>query len=196
MDRTQKDFNDLTFAQQYIKGHTKMLREVGNQYVKKLRKLNFNVGKILDAGCGFGEMDIVLAKNFPSCEITGIDLSEPLLNHANQLKEFNDLNERIHFLKGDINKLPFENQSFDVVFCINMVHWVDNPQQMLNEINRVLKPEGHLYIKDLRYSWLKILENEIGYAFTLTKAREVIGSSDLSGRGIFIKKWLWWEYEV
>ena len=68
------------------KKHKKIIEKQGYGYAKKLASLGFEKGKILDAGCGFGSMDAVLAKEIPECEIIGIDLSEPLLEYANLRK--------------------------------------------------------------------------------------------------------------
>ena len=196
MSRNNKDFNDPAFARKYINHHTKLLRKIGRQYVDKLKKRDFKNGKILDAGCGFGEMDIVLANHFPESEIIGIDSSEPMLEYANEIKYTDTGYDNIQFMKGDVTSLLFEDQSFDIVFCVNMVHWIDYPLAMLNEINRVLKSTGYLFVKDLRYSWLKILEDEIGKAYSISEAKELIQKTDLWGRGKLTNNLLWWNYEI
>lgn len=197
MGRDNKDdFNDPVFARKYINHHTKLLKKIGLQYAEKLKNRDFENGKMLDAGCGFGEMDIVLANHFPESEIIGIDLSEPMLEYANEIKFTDTGYDNIQFNKGDITRLLFEDQSFDVVFCVNMVHFIDNPHAMLNEINRVLKPTGYLFIKDLRYSWLKILEDEIGKAYSISEVKKLIQKTDLRGRGKLTNNLLWWNYEI
>jgi ubiquinone/menaquinone biosynthesis C-methylase UbiE len=195
MKREKKDFNDPWFTQIYIKNHSKLQEKLGFQYTKKLSGLQFRKGKILDCGCGFGAMDIVIAREFPDCEISGIDLSDPLLDHANQLKEKSELSDRISFTKGDVTEMPFNDNTFDVVFNINMVHWIDQPVKMLKEIKRVLKTNGFLFIKDLRYSWLWILEGEIKYALKTNDAAALIKEAGLE-KGILTSSLLWWEYEI
>jgi hypothetical protein len=66
---------------------------------------------------------------------------------------------------------------------------------MLNEIKRVLKPNGYLFIKDLRRSWLGIFESEIKSAFSLNEAKKLIRQAKLR-RGTFSKSILWWNFEV
>ena len=146
-------------------------------------------------GCGFGAMDAVLAKEIPECEIIGIDLSEPLLEYANYSVRDTDIEERVKFKKGDVQKLYFEENTFDVVFSTNMVHGVSKPIIMLNEIERVLKPDGYLFIKDLRRSWLGMFESEIKSAFSLDEAKKLIEQSELR-KGTFSKSVLWWNFEV
>ena len=81
------------------------------------------------------------------------------------------------------------------MFSTNMVHGVSKPIIMLNEIERVLKPDGYLFIKDLRRSWLGIFESEIKSAFTLDEAKKLIEQSELR-KGTFSKSVLWWNFEV
>jgi ubiquinone/menaquinone biosynthesis C-methylase UbiE len=191
----KKDFNDKNFAELYIKKHYKILRKLGYYYVRKLENMGFDGGRIIDVGCGFGEMCKVLAEEIPGCEVVGVDLSKPLLNYARESVFEKSIKNRVKFEIGNVEKMSFENGSFDVVFNVNMVHWVSDPISMLNEIERILKPEGYLFIKDLRYSWLRVFENEIGNAFTFVQARNLISDSSLR-EGTFSSSLLWWNFEA
>jgi len=73
MKKYKKDFSNKDFADYYIKRHKKIIEKLGYDYAKKLASMGFKKGKILDAGCGFGGMDIVLAKRISECEIIGIN---------------------------------------------------------------------------------------------------------------------------
>jgi len=195
MKAREKDFNNIEFAGEYSKKHARLLRKWGNIYAKKLVKRNFVNGKILDMGCGSGEMMVALASYFPECEITGIDISHPLLEYASRLKIIHHLNDRVQFINGDVKKMAFEDNYFDVAFNVNMVHFIDDPIPMLNELERVLKPDGYLFIKDLRYSWLKIFELEIENSYKIKKAKELLKGSNLRN-GLFSKSLLWWNFEA
>lgn len=151
-------------------------------------------GKILDVGCGFGATDLILAKQFADSEIVGIDLSEPLLRLAREAAEAANLGERARFEKADVQQIPFEDHSFDVVVNINMVHLVENPIRMLNEIKRVLLPGGILFIADLRRSLLGVIEGEIKSSLTLAEARDLFSQSGLRA-GKFSWGFLWWRFE-
>jgi ubiquinone/menaquinone biosynthesis C-methylase UbiE len=191
----RKDFNEKSFAGLYIKKHKKILRKLGYYYARKLKDAGFCEGKIIDVGCGFGEMCMVLAEEFPDCEAVGVDLSVPLLDYARANITDESIKNRVKFEMGNVEKMSFENDSFDVVFNVNMVHWVNDATSMLNEIERILKPQGYLFIKDLRYSWLRVFEKEINNAFTLTQAKEMIGDSELR-EGAFSSSLLWWNFEA
>jgi ubiquinone/menaquinone biosynthesis C-methylase UbiE len=75
-----------------------------------------------------------------------------------------------------------------------MVHLVEHPVRMLNEIERVLIPGGFLYIADLRRSWLGSLEREIKSGLTIAEARQLFNSSNLRP-GDFAWGLLWWRFE-
>jgi len=105
MKSNKKNFNVPDFARHYIKSRGKILRKLGHNYAKRLKKLNIVEGKILDSGCGSGHMIITLATQLPSCEFIGIDISDPLLEYANHLKIIHNLNDRVQFIKGDVKKI-------------------------------------------------------------------------------------------
>ena len=193
MNKKNKNFHEPQFAAKYIKKHSKLLDKLGKQYARRLHKLNFNKGKILDAGCGFGQMDLAIIKEFPLCELIGLDLSKPLLDHAKDLSIQNNFGDRLKFINGDVTQMPFDDNEFDVVYNINMVHFVDEPVLMLNEIARVLKPNGLFFIKDLKHSCLCLFENEINFALSFNQAKKLIRNTYLKG-GTYKKSLLWWEY--
>lgn len=188
-------FNNEDYANDYAKKHEKMANKFGQEYSGKLTSRGFRKGRIIDVGCGFGGTAIVLAKNFPESEVLGIDLSEPLLSLANQTARAVNLEKRLKFEIGDAERIPYGNDSFNVVLNINMVHLVENPIQMLNEIERVLSPEGFLFIADLRRSWLGLIEKEIKSALTLGEAKELFRGSNLR-KGVFSSSSIWWRFET
>jgi ubiquinone/menaquinone biosynthesis C-methylase UbiE len=195
MKRPERNFCDRDFAEYYIANHKKMAKRLGLGYAAKLRGFGFSKGRILDAGCGFGGMDLVLADKLPECEITGIDISEPLLQYAVSSVQGTPAGQRIRFERGDATTLRFEDNSFDVVFCIGVLHLVDRPRVLLDEMERVLTPAGILFIADIRRSWIGLFEKECSRAFRFAQARELVKSSSIrSGR--FSKDLLWWRFET
>lgn len=191
----EKNFNDEDFAEEYAKKHRKMAERFGQEYSEKLLRRGFQKGKILDTGCGFGGTDIALAQKFPDSEVVGIDLSDPLLQKAKLLAQSTNLGGRIRFENADVQQIPYGDKSFDVVLNLNMVHLVKNPVKMLNEIERVLVPNGLLFIADLRRSWVGLIEKEIKSALTLEEARNLFSQSSLR-KGIFSTSLVWWRFEA
>lgn len=191
----QRVFNDIHFADTYAKRHKKMAEKFGREYVKKLHSHNFKKGRILDMGCGFGGTDVVLANAFPSCEIIGVDLSEPLLQRADLLARSSNLETRLRFEKVDVHELPYEDNSFEVVLNINMLHIVLDPVKMLDEIERVLVPGGFLFIADIKRSWNVVIEEAFKSAMTLNEARGLFNQSRIR-EGSFSSNVLWWKFEA
>ncbi|MGD8794646.1 MAG: class I SAM-dependent methyltransferase [Anaerolineae bacterium] len=188
-------FRDEDYAARYAQQHQKMAENLGRQVAKKLHSRGFQGGKILDVGCGSGATAIILAQAFPQSEILGIDLSEPLLRLATQAAQATGLDDRIRFKTGDAEQMPYEDNSFDVALSLNMVHIVERPVQMLDEIERILAPDGSLFVVDLRRSWLGLFEREMKSSFTLEEAKTLLAQSDLRA-GSFSSSLIWWRFEV
>ena len=187
-------FVDEAFAQRYARQHRKMAEGFGREYAGKLVSRGFSAGKIIDVGCGFGGLNIILAHRFVDSEIVGIDLSDPLLQLANQSAQAANLGDRVRFEKADVHQIPYPDDSFDVVINTNLVHLVDDAVQMLNEIERILVPDGRLFIVDVRRSWLGIFDKTFKSALTLDEARELVSRSSLR-EGSFSSSLLWWRFE-
>ena len=188
-------FTDAAFAQEYAQKHRQMAERFGHEYAAKLSARGFWAGRVLDVGCGFGATHLILAERFAEAAFTGIDLSDPLLELARTAAEAAGVGERVRFEHADVQQIPYEDDSFDVVLNANMVHLVENPVQMLDEIERVLAPGGTLLIADLRRSWLGWIEREIRSALTVAEARELFGRSAVRP-GAFTQDLLWWRYET
>jgi len=92
----------------------------------------------LDIGCGGGIITEDLASF--SNNVSGIDLSQASLNTAKQHAEEAGL--RINYHHGAAENLPFEDHSFDLVTCCDVLEHVDDLPKVINEISRVLKPGG------------------------------------------------------
>lgn len=100
---------------------------------------------ILDLGCGTGKMLNRILKNYPSIKAIGYDFSAEMLREA---QEKNNYPEQISFVEGNVETLPFPDNSFDAVFnSISFLHYPD-PEKVLREIKRVLKPQGKYYLAD------------------------------------------------
>lgn len=191
----ERVFSSEEFAERYAQQHWKMAEKFGHQYAQKLVSQGFDQGKIIDVGCGFGATNLVLAERFVESEIVGIDLSEPLLELARGAAAEVNLGGRIRFDKADVYQIPYPDDTFDVVLNINMVHLVDNPIKMLNEIERILITGGFLYIADLRRSFLGLFEAEIRSGLTIAEAREMFDQSEIRP-GDFSWGLLWWRFEA
>ena len=98
--------------------------------------------KILDVGCGLGILASEIAERYPNCEITGIEYSQNQLDQAP--KDISNLN----FMQGDAHHLPFEDETFDLVYCRYLLEHVQEPLRVLQEMRRVLKVGGQAFTQE------------------------------------------------
>ena len=188
-------FDDQEWAEGYYKRNRKNIERVGKRLAGLMKTIGFTEGTILDVGCGFASVPIEIAKIFPDAKITGIDLGEPLLDIGRRLIKEEKLEKQIVLLNGDAENLSYENHSFDVVINSFLLHIVENPIQMLNEIDRVTKPEGIILITDLRRGFLAYLIKKFRTAYTLEEASDVIKNSKIR-KGKLSPGFFWWDYIV
>jgi ubiquinone/menaquinone biosynthesis C-methylase UbiE len=76
-----------------------------------------------------------------------------------------------------------------------MLHIINNPVKMLNEIARVLQFNGLFFITDLRRSILGLFEKEINSAFTGKETKKILARSNLP-KGTFSSDAIWWRYKT
>ncbi|HJY63250.1 MAG TPA: class I SAM-dependent methyltransferase [Ignavibacteria bacterium] len=112
-----------------IKAH--MLLELAEKYLGKLDKIN-----VIDIGSGVGLVDKYIAPYFKS--LTGIDVEGGVIDKASEN------NSGITYLLYDGKRLPFDDNTFDLAFAINVIHHVpvEKWQNFVNEMQRVIKPGG------------------------------------------------------
>ncbi len=107
-------------------------------------------GEAVDLGCGAGQLVLEMAQRAPGLHVTGIDLSEKMLAVARQSALQAGLEERVDFRLGNVEEIPFPDQSLDLVISTMSLHHWSDPVKVYNEVDRVLKPSGAFYIFDLR----------------------------------------------
>jgi SAM-dependent methyltransferase len=100
---------------------------------------------VLDAGCGSGNHTCALARRF-GFHVKGLDLSESNLKTAREAASKEELTGQVEFLRGDIERLPFDDATFDFVWCRDMLLHVPNLARALDEWGRVLKPGGQALV--------------------------------------------------
>jgi len=105
---------------------------------------------ILEVGCGRGGGLSYINRYFGPKTVTGIDLNQKAVKFCSSYYK-NEGNNR--FFQADAQKLPFENESFDVVLNVESSHRYPDPVKFLNEVKRVLKPGGYFSFVDFRYDY-------------------------------------------
>jgi len=101
---------------------------------------------IVDIGCGTGELAVAISRKLRESRIVGIDSSPSMLLFASRHETTDG---RLRFLVGDGSRMPFADESVDmVVSTLSLHHWSD-PSPVMAEIDRVLRPGGCALIYDL-----------------------------------------------
>ncbi len=104
--------------------------------------------KILDVGCGIGGPARVIAFE-TGCKVTGIDLTEDFIRTAKLLSELVGLDDRTEFICADATKLPFNDETFDIVWTQHAQMNIKEKDKLYSEIFRVLKKGGKFIYYDI-----------------------------------------------
>lgn len=106
--------------------------ERGSEYLKLLG-LHNTTGYILDIGCRDGSVSKIINNSLGN--VIGIDIYIP-----------KEREKSVPLIKGDGCNLPFSNNSFDLIVCLNVIEHLPDPQLLLKECARCLSEEGTLYV--------------------------------------------------
>ena len=107
--------------------------EFFDRYISEWKDL-----KVLDVGCGGGFTCEFMAKR--GAQVSGVDISEVSVATAQSHAKESGLEIDYRISKGE--KLPHEDNTFDVVTCVDVLEHVEDVDQVVREIHRVLKPGG------------------------------------------------------
>lgn len=114
--------------------------------LETLRRLPIRSGsRVLEIGCGTGRTACYLAKH-KHCQVTAVDIRDLMIEKA----KLRALKERVsvEFLTADATKLPFDNESFDVVYVESVTVFTQIPKA-LSEYYRVTRSKGSLYDREM-----------------------------------------------
>lgn len=113
-------------------------------YQLTLNNINIKDGdNILEVGFGNGRFFSDLNNRGANLTITGIDQSPEMVTEAINNNKALYQKGRIKLSVGSSISMPYENDSFDKVICINVIYFWENPELHLKEVLRVLKPDGY-----------------------------------------------------
>jgi len=147
------------WAEFYVKSQELISRERWNKIYKESINLSidetlpqiievfndYGVKNVLDLGCGAGRHLIYLAKM--GFNVHGIDISDVGISFARQLLKENNLSGEV--IVGSIYEtLPYKDDYFDGIICIRSLHHhtIERIQKTIEEMERVLKPNGLVYV--------------------------------------------------
>jgi len=96
---------------------------------------------LLDVGAGSGTISVSFAKLIPDGHVTGVDINPNILPRARAVAEMAGV-KNIEFQQGSVYKLPFDDETFDVTFCHQVLIHIGTPWDALREMLRVTKRGG------------------------------------------------------
>ncbi len=180
------------------------LERIDRTFVEHALSLGVAEGHALDIGTGPGIIPIMLGARVPELRLTGVDLSEPMLQKARKGAEEAGVADRLDFRLGDAKSLPFSERSFDLVLCNSLLHHLPAPLALLNEISRVARPGAAVLLRDLRrpsrlefplhagwfgrrYSGVmrQLYRDSLLAAYTRTELEDLLHRSKLAGARVF-----------
>jgi ubiquinone/menaquinone biosynthesis C-methylase UbiE len=126
------------------------LRDKGWIETKQIIREEINSGIALEIGPGPGYVGLDWLKTTEGTRLKGLEISEAMIALAQRNSAEYGFSKRVEYVKGDAQRMPFEDNYFDAVFSNGSLHEWAHPEDVWNEIARVLKPRGKYYISDLR----------------------------------------------
>ncbi len=125
----------------------------GKFTIREIAKNSFinENSKILEIGCtnGFSSLEI---NKLTNCNVIGIDINQNSVDNAKKRIKENGLNpKKISFEYGNAEELRFKDNEFDLIICGNAMSFVSNKSKAINELKRVLKPNGFISIVPIWY---------------------------------------------
>jgi ubiquinone/menaquinone biosynthesis C-methylase UbiE len=153
---------------------------------------------ILEIGFGNGKFFNKLFAKARNVKVWGIDFSKDMVGMATKNNQSYIKAGKLNLQLASSDNLPFANDSFDKVFCINVIYFWDQPAMHLREVHRVLKPGGeffaairsketfsHLPAADYGFTlyneedWKKVLEQNDFILADVTRKKEDKGNGKI-----------------
>jgi ubiquinone/menaquinone biosynthesis C-methylase UbiE len=106
-------------------------------------------GWMLDIGTGPGHIPVLVCAAIPGARVVGVDLSAPMLVHAERRRAASPFADRIELRVANATGLDFPDAAFDAVYSNTILHHLPDPLPFVREAWRVLRPGGALLIRDL-----------------------------------------------
>ena len=147
-NQLQKDMWNGRAGASWVR-HNSLLEELLSEPGRRCMEL-FDLpssAQVLDVGCGCGNQTLEWASRLdPSCNITGVDISEPMLALAENLKSANQSSPQasVSFLLGDASEALFPEASFDAIYSRFGVMFFADPRAAFAQLRRALKQNGQL----------------------------------------------------
>ena len=134
--------------------------------------------RVVDLGTGTGRMLALLAPRAQDAE--GLDMSHHMLTVARaNLNRAEIRNARVR--QGDVANTPFETSSADLVIVHQVLHYLEQPEDVIDEAARILKPGGQLLVVDFAPHDLEFLRESQGHRRLGIREEDMVAWSDAAG---------------
>lgn len=143
--------------------------------LQRLAQLDNPTFRFCDAGCGAGILLGDVLEAFPQSYGVGVDVSVVMLQHAGRVLKYWSLDGRVKFVNADLRWLPFSYHQFEVVVALEVLEHLQEPQNGLRELLRVLKPEGLLLTS------IPVQSNTPGHLYLFRTPQDVIEFHQAAG---------------
>lgn len=138
--------------------------QVESSFLKKaISSLKENKIKVLDVACGTGRMLPEVFSNKKEIDYFGLDTSENMTNVLKQKAREKGIEKKVKIVLGDATKIPFEDNSFDLVYSFHLLWHIPQEEQekIIKEMLRVTKPGGVFVFDILNKNFiLEIFKNK------------------------------------
>ncbi len=166
----------------------------GMAYQKALAELRIGPGsEVLEIGFGNGRMVPDVVAQAHGVRYTGIDTSQTMVGEAKRFNAKLVTSRRVRFLLATAEEMPFDDNVFDRVFSIGVVHFWPKPERAMAEAHRVLQPGGRMFMACLAPKGAPgFARPELGFHLLEAAAWENIcgaaGFSDLDVREVVVER--------
>jgi len=142
--------------------------------------------RVLDVGCGTGELAHLACERWPSITLIGVDVTAAMVAVARRKLRGAP---RASFVLARSQALPFGDAQFDAVVCCNMLHHVPDPATMIQECGRVLRQHGVMVLVDwcqdfwhcrLMHGWLRLVDRTYVQMYRLRELQALVEAQGLS----------------
>jgi malonyl-CoA O-methyltransferase len=136
-------------------------REVGTQLLERLDLVKLQPARILDLGCGTGDLTEALLRRYRKAGVVALDIALPM---AQRSRRRGGWFRKPTAVCADAEQLPFADHSFELLVSNLMLQWCQDLDRTFAEFRRVLAPGGLLLfttfgpdtLKELRHSWRQV----------------------------------------
>jgi ubiquinone/menaquinone biosynthesis C-methylase UbiE len=146
------------------------LRDRGWIETNDIIQTGITEGLALEIGPGPGYLGLEWLKNTEGTRLKGLDISADMLAIAERNAQEYGISSRVEYVRSIGDKMPFDNNMFDAVFTNGSLHEWSDPKNTCNEIWRVLKKGGRIFISDLRRDMFCLLK---WFLYIATKPKEI-----------------------